>query len=238
MIASVNYSYKPVPEGVFAWNFEAFGFLPTVLVMLGSMIAASFARIFVGVHYPSDCTVGGLLGGVILVLSWGLYNIPLFQCPGCELEMCYAGIGKQVTEFANIYTLYPILILLIGCGICIVLTSPPIHFWNKNAVVFGLSLGYMIFRTSLLCPTAENPYGLEKHLELSTNTVIIGVIITLFTWISSLVLGSLKVLKGEDDTSAIRCGKLTFHGSKNLMTFFGVTLIVSAWLFSIRLPIA
>jgi hypothetical protein len=238
VIASINYNQNPVPEGVFAWNFEVISFPITLSVMLVSMIAVSFGRIYVGVHYPSDCTVGGLLGGVILLISWGLYNIPVFQCPGCQMDMCYAADGKQITDYTQIYLLYPMLVLLIGCAACILLTSPPIHFWNKNAVVFGLSLGYLFFRTALLCPTSDSPYGLEKPTELTSNTIIIGVIITLFTWVFSLILGSLKFLKGEDDTSAIRCGSLTFHGSKNLLAFFGVTLVACAWLFSIRLSIA
>eukprot|EP01127_Copromyxa_protea_P021744 TRINITY_DN7569_c0_g1_i2.p1 TRINITY_DN7569_c0_g1~~TRINITY_DN7569_c0_g1_i2.p1 ORF type:complete len:284 (+),score=30.53 TRINITY_DN7569_c0_g1_i2:91-852(+) len=67
------------------------------LLMVVCPILASFSRINLGVHYPSDCLCGAILGLTVCTVANGFYQLDKNICGECydppdySLGVCYAG---------------------------------------------------------------------------------------------------------------------------------------------------
>lgn len=68
-------------------------------------------KIHLGVHYPSDCLAGCILGLTITLLSWLMFQIPnIFGCPSCYANGCYP---QNTRDQLNDDNFSPVSILII-----------------------------------------------------------------------------------------------------------------------------
>jgi membrane-associated phospholipid phosphatase len=131
------------------------------LLVLALILLSSFARINLGVHYPSDC-VGGILQGVIIcLLGTLLWQADLVGCASCRNNSCYGEGDKRIMwdtmGRANwwVFALTAFgLILLIFASIV-----KPIEFWVKCDRVFGMLFPCILFQITFLCPGAHNGHS-------------------------------------------------------------------------------
>ena len=104
---------------------------------------ASFARIFLGVHYASDCIFGAVQGLVICLLGTGLWKANLLGCVSCHDNACYAEPGSDnVLNFSNLseMSLLPFFIVVVlSVIVSLFMVVRPIRFWRKC----DRSLGYV-----------------------------------------------------------------------------------------------
>lgn len=104
--------------------------------VIGSFCRVRAKQVFLGAHYPSDCVVGSLLGTIILILSYSLYQFPLGECPSCIQENCYGSL-RNLSEFEWYAMLPGLVVVCVGTLIAVVITLPPLSFWNKSSYVLG-----------------------------------------------------------------------------------------------------
>ncbi|KAF0979460.1 hypothetical protein FDP41_001803 [Naegleria fowleri] len=137
-----------------------------------SAIAASAARIYLGVHYPSDCLFGALQGLVSIILGTICYLIHLSVCATCAgnadsktywngLMPCYAPLEESVNLITVIgrsnlshVNWYLFCILSIGSLLLgILFVTKPIQFYTKFHHVFSMLAPCLTFQYCFLCPT-------------------------------------------------------------------------------------
>jgi hypothetical protein len=138
-------------------------------VLLGIIFAtllSSFARVHLGVHYPSDCLGGFLQGALICLLGTALWDANVWGCTSCHYGQCYAtdeqhaimgsyeaASGEHLGEHLNF------LVLFVGTAICIALffvsVIRPLVFWEKCDRVYGVLLACVVFQLAFLCPPAS-----------------------------------------------------------------------------------
>eukprot|EP01132_Coremiostelium_polycephalum_P007866 gene7866-9683_t len=122
------------------------------------MIAlSSFARVNLGVHYPSDC-VGGVIQGVLVCLiGTGLRKADILGCRSCWDYSCYASDVLCVV-------------------IPIVSVMKPVDFWSKCDRVYGMLFPAAVFQLLLLCPKSYNlNASLPKPLTPHWYSFIFGI---------------------------------------------------------------
>ena len=130
---------------------------------------AAFARINLGVHYPSDTVAGAILGVAICVAGTALSRVEDLGCASCRTGECYAsaaaaaageesaGAGDAISWSALGGVSWA---LVAACALAsLVLTllaiAPPLRFWNKCAHVGGVTLGCLSFHLTFLCKEAS-----------------------------------------------------------------------------------
>jgi len=160
-----------------------------VFPILGGL-AASFSRIHLGVHYPSDCVCGLILGYMIALSSLAISHLPnIFGCPSCGDGSCYVGLGlKAMTaktfELQNIHLAF--LVIIITGLLQIFSNWPPLKFWDKSAPIFGTFCACISVEIMLACPK----YGakaLGNDFEISKDGYIWAVILTQVNLMLSVV---------------------------------------------------
>jgi len=150
-----------------------------VLLILFPLLL-SFARINLGVHYPSDCVAGIILG----LLACAIGRILIFaDGHGCSCVnddfssniMCYS-------NNSNIHTITPqnfeLNWTVVACVIvgqilfalfCIL---KPMEFWVKFGAVFGLLFPALTFRLVFLCPSPSSLSSLPPTLWFKSFDII------------------------------------------------------------------
>jgi len=142
--------------------------IPELFVVM--VFAASFSRIFLGVHYASDCVFGALQGLAICLLGTGLWNANLLGCVSCHDDACYASkdSGEQLT-FSNLseMSLLPFcIVVVLSIIVSLIMVIRPIRFWRKCDRSLGLMLPCVAFQTGFLCPNGS-PTGASLAAPLS-----------------------------------------------------------------------
>jgi len=143
-------------------------YVPLAMVVFGLM--AGFSRIHLGVHYPSDAIIGGMLGGVYSLLGTTIYKLVVSGCGSCsQLDKgCYGkphipgqenpSVGiLSTSNVADVSFLVFCVGTTLACIIYVVCVDPPVSFWKKCDLVFGMLLACIVFQTTFLCPGVARP---------------------------------------------------------------------------------
>jgi membrane-associated phospholipid phosphatase len=132
------------------WTFHLYTSLPiTIFLVLGS----SFSRIYLGVHYPSDCFFAVIQALIAISIGLGGYYIQKLFCYSCYDNSCY-GINDMITLRENVYHVnwYLFSIASVAWLIVAVLCSvKPLQFYVKFHHVFGILLPCLTFQLVFLC---------------------------------------------------------------------------------------
>ncbi|GAM21850.1 hypothetical protein SAMD00019534_050250 [Acytostelium subglobosum LB1] len=120
------------------------------------MIAlSSFARINLGVHYPSDCAAGVLQGALVCLIGTGLRSLDISGCRSCWDGACYASTPSCVLSFSTLGRLNFVMmaVLIVICIVIpIVSVMKPVDFWSKCDRVYGMLFPSVCFQLLFLCP--------------------------------------------------------------------------------------
>ena len=221
IVASTTFIYVCCATDTWILNLSGFNDIPiwgAWLIALATYICVSFAKIYLGQNYPSDCVLS--LPPILLVialfymLQWldTLMNL----CPRCldangDESFCYYDsheivqnnpilLTRQNFELGQSNLLSTIMI----CLICFILFSIasfyPVELWLKLSYFIPTLLSVYLFKNIMLCPCSENGYrSVYSPLQLrSTPTYPSQGILTfalLFfsygaTWIVNNLLGN------------------------------------------------
>jgi len=121
-------------------------------VVIGSFLVTSFARVHLGVHYPSDCLFAVVQAVICMMLGAGLFLLNTVFCPSCHSAKCYAAIANQITlsNMKNVNWLLfsgvTVLMMLIA------VITVAVNFFVKFHHVFGMTLPCLAFQLVALCP--------------------------------------------------------------------------------------
>lgn len=158
----------------------------------------SYARIYLGVHFPSDCIAGCFLGFFIFECGIGLASAQWTNCDCRHLDDDHED-GYQDAKDEGIW-----IVLTIGCLISVVLFAvmicPPITFWNKGTHAFALLLPTLVFLLAFRCPalTMNNkmPWGMKhkSHASLNTEQQCLALFYTLFISIAAFSTQKLQFI--------------------------------------------
>jgi membrane-associated phospholipid phosphatase len=117
-------------------------------------LSAAFARVYFGVHYPSDCVGGSISGTIISLVSTQIYRAEWMNCTTCNGGACYASNADSALSFAT-WSNIPGRVFAVAVALSFALTLvsvvPPIRFWVKCSHIFGMLLPCIVFRTTFLC---------------------------------------------------------------------------------------
>jgi len=150
---------------------DAFGYISGAILILLAFFSSSFARIHLGAHYPSDCIGGLVLGSVISLTSYIVFQFPnIFGCPSCYADQCYPSSWANNSMLPTNFQLQNEALAVtvsFAVGFFLVLSScPPLVFWNKSAPIFGTICACVVAEIMLVCPKAG-----AKGLVINTNDV-------------------------------------------------------------------
>jgi hypothetical protein len=134
IISCLNYEESPDSAGVFAANYSFLPWYWSLLAVLCASLLACLSRVYLGVHYPSDCVAGLVFAVLILLTSAGLYQIPLFECKACTDE-CHS--SNHIQHISELNWVPISVVFCVGTLISFIITMKPIAFWKKNGYVFG-----------------------------------------------------------------------------------------------------
>eukprot|EP01133_Synstelium_polycarpum_P014972 gene14972-17703_t len=158
---SVVYSYAIVWAVLYYQRGPIFQWwMPFLFIFM--VLASSFARINLGVHYPSDC-VGGIIQGILVcVIGTGLRKADIMGCKSCWDNSCYAPSSAYTLSFDTLGRLNFIMlaVLLILCIVIpVVSVMKPVDFWSKCDRVYGMLFPAIAFQLLMLCPRAYEQNG-------------------------------------------------------------------------------
>jgi len=147
----VSYAYiitrNPVVIRIAWW-------MPVVFIL--AILLASFARINMGVHYPSDCVAGFIQGILVCIFGTLLWHANTLGCDSCYNGDCYSAYTSETVVTPNTLRRFNFISLLIAVTLGLLLTFisvlKPIDFWDKCDRVFGMLLPGVAFQVTLLCP--------------------------------------------------------------------------------------
>jgi|ERR1712137_408817 len=144
---AICYTYWYFKELQIVWWW-----MPELFIIM--FFLTSFARIFLGVHYPSDCIFGAIQGIFICLIGTLLWEVTLIGC-SCDDE-CNSEYGsdEQLTS-SNLrdMSLIPFFaVVLISFIVALLAILKPIHFWRKCDRSLGLLLPCVAFQIGFLCP--------------------------------------------------------------------------------------
>jgi len=124
------------------------------LLIIGMILLSSFARVHMGVHYPSDCLGGFLQGIVVCVIGTLIWDVDTLGCASCYSKDCYSFkdfcIDKSHLKRINFIAFS----LISFVGLCVAFFSvvKPIDFWTKCDRVYGMLFPPIAFHITFLCP--------------------------------------------------------------------------------------
>jgi len=127
------------------------------LLAIFAVILSSFARVHMGVHYPSDCVIGLIQGILVCIFGTLLWHANTIGCASCFTDNCYSlpttpeGLTKENLKNFNFYS------LIVSSVVALVITAvsvvKPIDFWDKCDRVYGMLLPGVVFQITFLCPS-------------------------------------------------------------------------------------
>jgi len=142
------------------------GWVPVLMIF--SAFLAACARINLGVHYPSDTIVGGILGVVYCFIGTGFHTLNVNGCRSCKTQACYgvpateavpepdvAVISSSTLDDASVGMFF--VGSTISAIIYVICVEPPVNFWKKCDLVFGVLLACIVFQATFLCPGLASP---------------------------------------------------------------------------------
>lgn len=152
-------------------------FLPIFAIWVPSV---SWARVYLGVHYPSDTLVGGLVGLVCCVIGEAIGGAIRDTCLPCSTLECYAynassdciigsdGRGGGNFSLVGFFdgttggddsTCYKFDVALVATAIVVAIfllaVSPCVAFFTKSANVLGMIFPAIVFHITMLCKPAS-----------------------------------------------------------------------------------
>mmetsp|Transcript_6359 Transcript_6359/g.14668 ORF Transcript_6359/g.14668 Transcript_6359/m.14668 type:complete len:535 (+) Transcript_6359:1-1605(+) len=159
------------------------------LVPLFLIIPAVFARINLGLCYPTDCISGAVLG---FILTWPVatfYKRDLMGCPSCAFNACYSleptGGALGTLEGVNIPVLiiFPLVCIPVLC-ICLM---RPIEFFTRFHTFLGIIVPLLVFFLAYLCPPlSPSGLSLEEPIFRPWGLLLGAGILALVTVVSKL----------------------------------------------------
>uniref|UniRef100_A0A6B2L6R0 Phosphatidic acid phosphatase type 2/haloperoxidase domain-containing protein n=1 Tax=Arcella intermedia TaxID=1963864 RepID=A0A6B2L6R0_9EUKA len=166
---SVVYSY------VIVFFYEEFqGEYPLWLVspFLVLPVVVSISRIYLGVHYPSDCLGGMILGYVVCSISMFIYRADQAGCECAQTAgFCYySNATMDILQPITLQTLTHINWWVLGGVVfgqfvfAVLCVIRPIKFWIKFGTIFGILFPALTFRFVFLCPTGSHPASISANL--------------------------------------------------------------------------
>eukprot|EP01130_Rhizamoeba_saxonica_P014908 TRINITY_DN6589_c0_g1_i1.p1 TRINITY_DN6589_c0_g1~~TRINITY_DN6589_c0_g1_i1.p1 ORF type:complete len:201 (-),score=26.63 TRINITY_DN6589_c0_g1_i1:37-639(-) len=152
-------------------------------------IVISYARINLGVHYPTDCIAGVIVGIVICAIAQTIWEIDMNYCGDCgsfntfNTSECYVVERKsQISpEYIDINASFLIPIVCAQILYALICVVKPLEYWNKISS-FGYVFPAFLFRFLFICPNV-NGYSLSPP-ETITNwwtIIVISTIVLLVT---------------------------------------------------------
>lgn len=149
-----GYTYRTMSsDGSFSFQW----WMPFLFVF--AILLSSFARINLGVHYPSDCVAGFLQGLLVCLIGTGFWMGDTVGCSSCKNLGCYSHFPDHTITFNNLSHINIFMVLLIiAFSVLIPLVSvmKPIDFWNKCDRVYGMLFPGIAFQLLFLCPNSTN----------------------------------------------------------------------------------
>ena len=133
------------------------------VVILVAVFLSSYCRCYLGCHYPSDCMLGAIQGGIICVISFLLYSFSIADCFSCSFGQCYTSQVPGATLYGAaghfnwfLFTTMVLVFLLLT----VIALSPPLLFWNKCHHAMGMLFPCIVVQQTLLCPANNNAWSL------------------------------------------------------------------------------
>ncbi|KAL0234752.1 hypothetical protein PCE1_001788 [Barthelona sp. PCE] len=135
------------------------------IIVVAVIFLSGWARVQLGVHYPSDCLVGGLLGIVCVGIAYLLHEQEVFLCLDCTDGSCYSPdpahtITWKAIGRANwgIFTG----ITVLGLILVFFFSLRPLKLWFKSHCIIGMLTPVFCFNIGFLCPLLPNPCSLHN----------------------------------------------------------------------------
>eukprot|EP00792_Barthelona_sp_PAP020_P004232 TRINITY_DN1980_c0_g1_i1.p1 TRINITY_DN1980_c0_g1~~TRINITY_DN1980_c0_g1_i1.p1 ORF type:complete len:420 (+),score=81.59 TRINITY_DN1980_c0_g1_i1:870-2129(+) len=170
------------------------GFWLTFFACTCFFFAASWARVQLGVHYPSDCLMGAVLGMFSILFSSMISDIHKIMCLDC-LHSCYSlhGSTNVIETMQDLNWNAVIMITLAGIGLTLWSVTPPVRFWFKCHCVYGMVFPCMAFLFSGLCPPLAPSFSsLPKHNingEFDVKDAVFGIFVGVITTVFGMISG-------------------------------------------------
>ncbi|KAF2077997.1 hypothetical protein CYY_000721 [Polysphondylium violaceum] len=213
IVWAVLYHGGGVENGWFRWWFP--------FLFIGMIGASSFARINLGVHYPSDCVGGVIQGVVVCLLGTGFRKADIVGCRSCWDGGCYAQIESRVLSLHTLDRLnFIMLCVLLALFIVIPIVSVmrPVDFWSKCDRVYGMLFPAVAFQLLMLCPRS---YSLNGSLPKPSYP----------EWYSYLFGFSLAII------TTLGASKIKIHSKYSILIFWTLFIVLSVSLFTWRLSL-
>jgi hypothetical protein len=130
-----------------------FHFYSTVPITVFLVLASAFGRIYLGVHFPSDCLFSLVQAGISIGVGIGSYYLQSLLCNYCGDGSCYGREHIVLDENVAHVNWYLFAIASVTWLLVAVLSSiKPLEFYVKFHHVFGLLLPCLTFQWVFLCP--------------------------------------------------------------------------------------
>jgi len=213
IVWAVLYHDGGVEPGWFRWWFP--------FLFIGMIAASSFARINLGVHYPSDCVGGVIQGTLVCLLGTGFRKADIVGCRSCWDGGCYAQIESKILSLHTLDRLnFVMLCVLLALFIIVPIVSVmrPVDFWSKCDRVYGMLFPAVAFQLLMLCPRS---YSLNGALPKPSTP----------EWYSYLFGFSLAII------TTIGASKIKIHSKYSILIFWTLFIVLSVSLFTWRLSL-
>jgi len=152
------YVYKVVHKD-FGDGSEAFQWWMLVLLLL-AVLLSSFARVNMGVHYPSDCVAGFIQGIIVCAIGTALWDSSSRACSSCFTKECYADPLSEtaITKDHLMRLNWTVLVIsfLVSLLITAISVMKPVDFWSKCDRIYGMLFPGLIFKMTFLCPVTAH----------------------------------------------------------------------------------
>jgi hypothetical protein len=146
------------------------------------ILITSWSRIAVGAHYPSDCIVGAIQGGISCFVGDVVYNV-LMSCPKDIIRA-----NELIAwNWDNVSFNRPIAIAIIGLAMILISNIKSVSMWSKLPLILSYVLPSVTF-SYLVCSTSVDSVAhyLYQPDVFIQHYIIFGLIFTaVFVSISS-----------------------------------------------------
>jgi hypothetical protein len=139
---AVVYSFVVIYAFIFKVNrtFQVEWWMPFLVIF--AALLSSFARINMGVHYPSDCVAGFIQGILVCAVGTVLWQLDSIGCSSCIDGSCYTPRDsiESLTRDTFMHKFNWIglfVILLVSTAVTGLSIVKPINFWAKCDRVYG-----------------------------------------------------------------------------------------------------
>ncbi|KAJ5077828.1 hypothetical protein M0811_05518 [Anaeramoeba ignava] len=130
-----------------------------ILIIILFVIWTSYSRIYFGVHYPTDCIAGLIIGIIVCVSSANFYHMNSFGCQSCWSEKCYTNKEDSRVinwnNFDNVHWIVFVITTAVSFVITLFLNMKPIEFWAKIQHAFAQMFSAYVFHFTLLCTSSH-----------------------------------------------------------------------------------